>query len=123
MSKKIDDYLDLKVELDDNSNIVVEMKISLKEQRIFDKTYYFLHKKEIESELKHMIKCRLMELITQDIEINGIQEATLANKPLKCKLANIIGYKLLMVIDGEQLEKMHDLIYFYNKKKGGQPNE
>ena len=62
-----------------------------------------------------------MELIAQDIEINGIQETMLANKPLKCKLADIIKNKFLMVIDGEQLVKMHDLIYFYNK--GGQLNE
>ena len=123
MSKKIDDYLDLRIR-DDSFGVSIERIFALKIIETFNKYEYAQFEEEIKRGSRVKILREIMKLIAQEIEENGFGALEVAGKTLKSMMFDIDTGKRLMVLDEKQLE---DIRYTYNfglfctkQFKGGQ---
>ena len=123
MSKKIDDYLDLRIR-NESFGVSIERIFALKIIETFNKYEYAQFEEEIKHGTRVRILREIMKLIAQEIEENGFGALEVAGKTLKSMMFDIDTGKRLMVLDEKQLE---DIRYTYNfglfctkQFKGGQ---
>ena len=110
MSKKIDDYLDLKIR-DESFGISIERIFALKTIETFNKYEYAQFEEEIKRGTRVRILREIMKLIAQEIEENGLGVLEIEGKTLKSMGFDIDTGKRLMVLDEKQLE---DIRHTYN---------
>ena len=103
MSKKIDDYLDLKVK-DRSFSTHVKMEFALKIIEAFNKYEYAQSEEEIKNRARTKILHEIMKLIAQEIEENGNVGIEISGGILRGKIFD--KDRALMIVDRGQLREM-----------------
>ena len=111
MSKKIDDYLDLKIR-DESFGISIERIFALKTIETFNKYEYAQFEEEIKRGTRVRILREIMKLIAQEIEENGFEVWEIADKTLKGIMFDTDTGKFLMVLDERQLHHIRQAYHF-----------
>ena len=111
MSKKIDDYLDLKVK-NESFGVSVERIFALKIIETFNKYEYAQFEEEIKRRTRVKILYEIMKLIAQEIEENGFEVWEIADKTLKGIMFDTDTGKFLMVLDERQLHHIRQAYHF-----------
>jgi len=115
MSKKIDDYLDLKIR-DESFGVSIERIFALKTIETFNKYVYAQFEEEIKRATRVKILYEIMKLIAQEIEENGFEVWEIADITLKGIMFDTdfdtdTG-KFLMVLDERQLHHIRQAYHF-----------
>ena len=111
MSKKIDDYLDLKIK-DEGFGISIERTFVFKITETFNKNEYARFEEEIKDMSRIKILREVMKLIAQEIEENGLETLEVTGEILKSMMFDIDTGKRLMVLDKKQLEDIRRMYNF-----------
>ena len=113
MSKKMDDYLDLKIRKE-SFGVSIERIFALKITETFNKYEYAQFEEEIKDRSRTKILREVMKLIAQEIEENRLGVLEIEGKTLKSIGFDIDTGKRLMVLDEKQLDNIR---YVYNLGK------
>ena len=114
MSKKIDDYLDLKIR-EESFGVSVEGIFILKTIETFNKNEYARFEEEIKCRTRVRIVHEIMKLVAREIEENGAKILGISDKALRSKVFDSGKGKSLMVLDERQVKEIISLAHFRGK--------